>query len=52
MYNRVIGDAVMDASIETSHYNDMSPIMMNLVLTEAYRNYEISLYIILNLEKK
>ena len=36
-------DATMQASIEKCHYNDMSR-NNDSVLTEAYHNYEISLY--------
>ena len=36
-YNRIKDDAVMEVSIEKSHYT----ITMDLVLTEAYRNNEI-----------
>ena len=34
----------MDVSIETSHYNDKSRYYDGFSVTEAYRNYEISLY--------
>ena len=47
--DRIIDDAVMEVSIEKPRYNDnyyvVIVITMDLVLTEAYRNYEISLYI-------
>ena len=41
--NNNMKSAVMQASIEKSRYNDMSLITIGSVLTEAYRNYEISL---------
>ena len=46
-YDRMIDDVVMEVSIEKSLYNDKSRYYnYNLVPTEAYRNYEISLYLL------
>ena len=45
-FNRIIDDAVMEVSIQKSHYNDnlISLIVaMDLVLIEAYHSYKISL---------
>ena len=40
---RGVINAVMEASIEKSSYNDMSQITIESVLTDPYHNYEISL---------
>ena len=43
-YNMINNDALMEVSIEKSHYNDKSRYYNGLGLTKTYGNYEISQY--------